>query len=301
MSDDPADEHERIEMLQAIRGQSLELGAAADAAQAALLSAAGGMGGSSEPAPPAPAPHHHLAGGGGHHHMESGGLSQGGGRVGGGSGGSGSGSASAAGGGAGASASATAAAASAGSGGGAGPRVSGVSALASSAANSRARKTLELDVAMGRKGVEVAEELDKSHKFWSTQPVPKLASKVSEHGPLEPIRSVDDVPKTPLALVKGFQWCDIDIRDPEQLNEMYNVRMCESEARARARAGGVARLAWSQRSRQHSPHNLSSHPPPPFPSPLPPAPCPHSRPTPPQPPFTHPPPTHTTAPVQQLR
>ena len=186
-------------MLQAMRGQSTELGAAADAAQARLDAAAS---------------HHHAGGGGGRHSMESGGLSMGGGR----------GSEEPAGA---PSASAAGARGGGGGGGGAGSsaQVQQALAMAQAAQGSRARKAEELSVAMGRGSAGAAEELDKSHKFWSTQPVPRMASReAAQHGPLEPLKGVEDVKKAPLPLPKGFEWCEIDIRDPAQLREMYTVR-----------------------------------------------------------------------------
>ncbi len=175
MADDDADtEAAQIDMLQAIRGQSLELGAAADAAQAKLAEAA---------AAPAPAAAAAAAA-----------------------------SAGAAGSAASAATAATAAAVAA--------------ALRAPAASARARKEERLTVAMGGGSAAAAEELDKAHKFWSTQPVPRMAADASAaaHGPLEPLRSVEDVRKTPLPLPKGFEWCSIDVTDEAQLAEMYTVR-----------------------------------------------------------------------------
>lgn len=35
------------------------------------------------------------------------------------------------------------------------------------------------------------------HKFWSTQPVPRLEEKPDDHGPIE-FKTLDDVPKEPV-------------------------------------------------------------------------------------------------------
>jgi len=87
----------------------------------------------------------------------------------------------------------------------------------------REKKHQDLAVAMGKAPVELAEELDKSHKFWSTQPVPRMAEKVVEHGPLEALRSPEDVQATPYELHPMFEWCEIDVQDEAQLSEMYEL------------------------------------------------------------------------------
>ena len=230
MSDDADTQREQIEMLQAMRGQSAELGAAADAAQARLDEAA-----AAAPAPAAAAPHHHLGGGGGRHQLESGGLSQGGG---------------------GPAASAPALAAAA---------ASAAAAAAPAPLGARARKAEVLNVAMGRGGsAAAAEELDKSHKFWSTQPVPRMAAPSAGapaqlHGPLEPLKSPEEVKDAPLPLPKSFEWCTLDVADPAQLSELYTVRR---RARSRRQAG---RQAGPRRLTVVSPPTPTPHHPPSLP------------------------------------
>mmetsp|Transcript_6214 Transcript_6214/g.11053 ORF Transcript_6214/g.11053 Transcript_6214/m.11053 type:complete len:452 (-) Transcript_6214:36-1391(-) len=72
------------------------------------------------------------------------------------------------------------------------------------------------------------------HKFWDTQPVPKLdenskRKKDGEEGADEPFgpiddeKAVSDVRQTPYVLPNGFEWCSINIEDEEELKETYTL------------------------------------------------------------------------------
>eukprot|EP00921_Rhytidocystis_pertsovi_P015270 GHVQ01024341.1.p1 GENE.GHVQ01024341.1~~GHVQ01024341.1.p1 ORF type:complete len:415 (+),score=33.99 GHVQ01024341.1:376-1620(+) len=73
--------------------------------------------------------------------------------------------------------------------------------------------------------VAEAEIIQQAHKFWDTQPVPKLDQVLSEEdfGPLAETRTVDDVRKEPYPLPDGFTWSSCDITDPAQLHEVYQL------------------------------------------------------------------------------
>ncbi|KAL1297872.1 hypothetical protein AAFC00_006394 [Neodothiora populina] len=84
-----------------------------------------------------------------------------------------------------------------------------------------------------------------SYKFWSTQPVPKFdddaaaaaaaasssaqsaaAGEVKKEAKKEgPIKEVDinKVPKEPSPLVAGFEWSEVDLEDPPQLDEVQDL------------------------------------------------------------------------------
>lgn len=64
---------------------------------------------------------------------------------------------------------------------------------------------------------------DKEHKFWNTQPVPNLNDTVSEFGPIDPNVDVTTVRQEPYNMPAGFEWSDIDVNDPAQLLELYNL------------------------------------------------------------------------------
>lgn len=65
-----------------------------------------------------------------------------------------------------------------------------------------------------------------SYKFWQTQPVPSFddskGKKSVSQGPIKVINP-DEVPKTPGALIEGFEWCTLDLTDPEELKELYEL------------------------------------------------------------------------------
>ena len=91
---------------------------------------------------------------------------------------------------------------------------------------------------------------EKTWKFWSTQPVPKMSQNTSKAGldgkPLEvdkdmkffsknyhPLSldlinfltfcSIADIRKNPFSLPKGFEWCDIDVTNENELKELYTL------------------------------------------------------------------------------
>lgn len=65
-----------------------------------------------------------------------------------------------------------------------------------------------------------------SYKFWQTQPVPRFEDRKDKkpvsQGPIKVINP-DEVPKTPDALIEGFEWCTLDLTDPEELKELYEL------------------------------------------------------------------------------
>ena len=63
----------------------------------------------------------------------------------------------------------------------------------------------------------------KDHKFWDTQPVPKLKQKIEEEGPLDPIKTKEEIRATPLPLPKGFEFCSVDIQNDKERAEVYKL------------------------------------------------------------------------------
>ncbi|KAJ2894645.1 Glycylpeptide N-tetradecanoyltransferase [Zalerion maritima] len=64
-----------------------------------------------------------------------------------------------------------------------------------------------------------------SYKFWQTQPVPKFGDNEMDKKPYGPIKiqTFEDVPKTPLPLVEGFEWVTMDLDNEEELKEVYQL------------------------------------------------------------------------------
>lgn len=65
-----------------------------------------------------------------------------------------------------------------------------------------------------------------SYKFWQTQPVPRFDDQESKkpvsQGPIK-IINPDEVPRTPDPLIEGFEWCTLDLTDPGELKELYEL------------------------------------------------------------------------------
>lgn len=65
-----------------------------------------------------------------------------------------------------------------------------------------------------------------AHDFWDSQPVPKAYDKVDPElydKPIDKIKTVDEVKKEAYNLPGGYYWADIDITDPEQAKEVYDL------------------------------------------------------------------------------
>lgn len=62
------------------------------------------------------------------------------------------------------------------------------------------------------------------YKFWKTQPVRSFDEEtVEKEGPIDDLKTVDDVPKAPRKLLSEFEWCVIDVDDKAQLEELYDL------------------------------------------------------------------------------
>ncbi|KDE04788.1 hypothetical protein MVLG_04752 [Microbotryum lychnidis-dioicae p1A1 Lamole] len=64
-----------------------------------------------------------------------------------------------------------------------------------------------------------------SHKFWSTQPVPRLDESLQDvrEGPLEPNTPIEQIPREPIKLHKDFVWSNVELNDSAQLKEVYDL------------------------------------------------------------------------------
>ena len=63
------------------------------------------------------------------------------------------------------------------------------------------------------------------HKFWDTQPVPKLSTNLSEPivGPIEGGKTVESVRTEPYQLPASFEWVTCDVSSDEELQEIYTL------------------------------------------------------------------------------
>lgn len=64
-----------------------------------------------------------------------------------------------------------------------------------------------------------------SYKFWQTQPVPSFNDNSKKTVPQGPIKRInpEEVSKTPDTLIEGFEWCTLDLTDPTELQELYEL------------------------------------------------------------------------------
>lgn len=67
------------------------------------------------------------------------------------------------------------------------------------------------------------EAMQKSFKFWSTQPVPKFDEKIEQNEAIEPDKKVSEIRADPYALPGGFKWETLNLNDPLVLTELYTL------------------------------------------------------------------------------
>jgi len=60
------------------------------------------------------------------------------------------------------------------------------------------------------------------HEFWNSQPVPKMDQDVQKTGPIE-VKKLEDVKANPYSLPNGFEWYAMDLNDPADLKNMYDL------------------------------------------------------------------------------
>lgn len=77
--------------------------------------------------------------------------------------------------------------------------------------------------AMNKEKKLLAAAANKEHKFWDTQPVASLDKQPEKCGPVDRIKTVEEVKQEPYNMPAGFDWCNIDVTDPEQLQELYTL------------------------------------------------------------------------------
>lgn len=81
------------------------------------------------------------------------------------------------------------------------------------------RNLQQVQQMMSRMSVEAVDGI-KEHKFWDTQPVPKLGEQVQEMGALEEDK---EVRLDAFTLPPNFVWDDVSLENEEQLAELYQL------------------------------------------------------------------------------
>lgn len=67
------------------------------------------------------------------------------------------------------------------------------------------------------------EAMQKSFKFWSTQPVPKFDEIIERNEAIEPHKGISEIRADPYALPDGFKWETMKLDDPLILAELYTL------------------------------------------------------------------------------
>ncbi|CAL1705092.1 unnamed protein product [Somion occarium] len=81
------------------------------------------------------------------------------------------------------------------------------------------------EVLQGTSGIGGKNKKDTgSHKFWGTQPVPQFGEEApTGDGWIEPPKRREEFRQEPYPLPKDFEWFPIDLEDPAQLRELYEL------------------------------------------------------------------------------
>ena len=64
-----------------------------------------------------------------------------------------------------------------------------------------------------------------NHKFWDTQPVPKLSEETDDvkSGPIDPPKTVSEVKKEPYSLPASYEWVTCDVLKDSELQDIYTL------------------------------------------------------------------------------
>jgi len=73
---------------------------------------------------------------------------------------------------------------------------------------------------------ESRRHIERPHAFWDTQPVPSMGSEnfqATDSGPIDPIKTPEDVRDEGYALPDAFQWHSCDVLDDNEAKEIYTL------------------------------------------------------------------------------
>lgn len=71
---------------------------------------------------------------------------------------------------------------------------------------------------------ESRRQTERAHLFWDTQPVPRIGSdnfQAADSGPIDPIKTPEDIRDEPYALPDAFEWCACDVMNDDEAQEIY--------------------------------------------------------------------------------
>ncbi|QLG73438.1 hypothetical protein HG535_0E05220 [Zygotorulaspora mrakii] len=61
----------------------------------------------------------------------------------------------------------------------------------------------------------------KDYKFWRTQPVTKLNEAVDREGPIDKVKTPDEIRDEPLPLLNEFEWCTVNVTNQDELEDVF--------------------------------------------------------------------------------
>ncbi|KAL4101831.1 hypothetical protein PRIC1_005579 [Phytophthora ramorum] len=104
--------------------------------------------------------------------------------------------------------------------------------------------------------VQQQQELQREHRFWGTQPVPKLhddqdtgdTTTKCPHRPIDVLKTSDQVRQEPYHMPPGFAWSDVDVMDPSEAQEVFELlssNYVEDDASTFRFAYSVDFLQWA--------------------------------------------------------
>lgn len=73
---------------------------------------------------------------------------------------------------------------------------------------------------------ESRRQVERPHLFWDTQPVPSMGSEnfqAADSGPIDPLKTPEDVRDEPYALPDAFEWCSCDVNNDSEAQEIYSL------------------------------------------------------------------------------
>jgi len=71
---------------------------------------------------------------------------------------------------------------------------------------------------------ESRRQVERPHLFWDTQPVPNMgAENFQDSGPIDEIKTPEEVRDEPYPLPEQFEWCTCDIDEEAQAHEIYSL------------------------------------------------------------------------------
>jgi len=73
---------------------------------------------------------------------------------------------------------------------------------------------------------ESRRQTERPHLFWDTQPVPRIGGdsfQAADSGPIDPIKTPEDVRDEPYTLPAAFEWASCDMMSDDEASEIYHL------------------------------------------------------------------------------